>query len=675
MKPSKYHLTLAFCFLLIPFIGSSQKPPIKFGNVPLDQLKMKLYEKDTNANAVILADYGTSRFDYGNDQFQVIFERHVRIKIINKDGYNWADHEVILYNNESRKEVFSGLKGMTYNMDGSKEEKTKLEKESIFNEKVDDNYDKVKFTMPNVKEGSIIEFTYSIRSDFYFNYRGWQFQYQIPVVWSEYRASFIEYYSYQKNFQGYIPMFIQEQESGRQSFTIRVQGQNNALSGTRTSSYTKDYDAQNVTNRWVAKDVPAFISEPYMTTSKNFISMVSFELESTNFPNEPVKYLRGTWEEVNNQFLSYDFFGGKVESSGFLKKELENVISDQDTDEEKVMKIYAFVKEKVKWNGSKTKYLANNLKRPFDEGEGSSAEINLLLTSMLQKADIQADPVIISTRDHGMVRTHIAVSSQFNYVICKVQMGDKVILLDATEPYLPISALPERCLNGKGYVISETNHGWIDIPATFNKSTKVAGEINISEAGELSGVLNFNFEGYNGLSERKKFFIKGQEDFFADLKSNSKWDIEKIEVENEKEYDKPFVVKYDADINTGVESLGDIIYLDPLLSSKYEKNPFSLEKREYPIDFSCPIEEVFYVTYILPEGYQLETPIKPFALLLPDGAGRFDYSVMMNGDKLVVLSKLKIYKTLFVMNEYPYIKEFFAHIVAKQNEQLVLKKV
>jgi len=48
---------------------------------------------------------------------------------------------------------------------------------------------------------------------------------------------------------------------------------------------------------------------------------------------------------------------------------------------------------------------------------------------------------------------------------------------------------------------------------------------------------------------------------------------------------------------------------------------------------------------------------------------------MMNGDKLVVLSKLKIYKTLFVMNEYPYIKEFFAHIVAKQNEQLVLKKV
>ncbi|MEQ6121133.1 transglutaminase domain-containing protein [Reichenbachiella sp. MALMAid0571] len=675
MKLAKPPFALVLIFLLIPLAGYSEKPPIKFGDVPLEQLKMKLYEKDTNANAVILMDYGTSHFDYGNDQFQVIFERHVRIKIINKDGYAWADHEVMLYNSDGRKEVFSGLKGVTYNLDGSKVEKTKLEKESIFNENVDDNYDKVKFTMPNVKEGSIIEFTYSIRSDFYFNYRGWQFQYQIPVAWSEYRASFIEYYRYQKNFQGYIPMFIQEQESGRQSFTIRVSSGIDPVSGERNSGYTNDYDAQNVINRWVAKDVPAFISEPYMTTSKNYISRVSFELESTKFPNQPIRYLRGTWEEVNKQFLDYDFFGGKVESSGFLKKELDGIISDQDSEEDRVNKIYAFVKKKVKWNGNKTKYLESNLKKPYDDGEGSSAEINLLLTSMLKKAGINADPVIISTRDHGMVRTHIAVSSQFNYVICKVQLGENIMLLDATEPYLPITALPERCLNGQGYVISETNHGWVDIPSTYNKSTKVGGEINITEDGELSGFLHFNFEGYNGLSERKKYFSKGQEDFITDLKSNSKWEIEKIEVENEQDYDKPFVVKYDAEINSGVESLGDIIYLDPLLSGKYEKNPFSLEKREYPIDFSCPIEEVYYVTYTLPEGYQLEAPVKPFTVLLPDRAGRFVYSVMMSGGKLIVMSKLNIYKTLFVMNEYAYIKEFFAQIVAKQNEQLVLKKV
>ena len=44
--------------LLCSFILQAQKPPIKFGDVPIDQLKMTTYDKDSSASAVILADYG-----------------------------------------------------------------------------------------------------------------------------------------------------------------------------------------------------------------------------------------------------------------------------------------------------------------------------------------------------------------------------------------------------------------------------------------------------------------------------------------------------------------------------------------------------------------------------------------------------------------------------------------
>lgn len=46
--------------VLFAATAEAQKPPIKFGDVPIEQLKMKRYEKDTSASAVVLADYGES---------------------------------------------------------------------------------------------------------------------------------------------------------------------------------------------------------------------------------------------------------------------------------------------------------------------------------------------------------------------------------------------------------------------------------------------------------------------------------------------------------------------------------------------------------------------------------------------------------------------------------------
>ena len=672
----KYFLktaTAVLIFVCLSLSSFAQNPPIKFGDIPLDQLKMKVYEKDSSASAVILADYGKSYIDYRVDQFQVIFERHVRIKIMNKDGYEWANHEIQLYHENDRKEKFSSLKGITYNLIGSKVVKNSIGKESIFEERLDDNRTKLKFTMPMVQEGSIVEFTYKVSSDFLFNYRGWRFQETIPVVWSEYQASFIEYYRYQSMFQGYIPMAINEKSEGRQRFTIRTESKNNAMVGHVPGS-TDDYEAQNTTYRWVAKDVPAFVSEPYMTTANDYISLVNFELESINWPNQPIKYVRGTWEKVNEQFNQSDFFGQKLSGSAFLKKELETVISDEDSDEEKIAKVYSFVRDKVQWNGQKAKYLSTNLKKPLDDGSGSSAEINLLLVALLKKAGLTADAVLISTRDHGRIKQHLAVSSQFNYVICKVQFGDSYALLDATEPYLPINALPERCLNSLGYVISDTNPGWVGIPSSFNKKTTIGGALKINDNGEILGSLTYKYSGYNSLDQRKNYYNKGEEDFLSDKKSSSTWGITDIEIENKEDLSKPFVIIYDAQIDDEAEILGNIIYLNPMLTGKYEKNPFTLEKREYPIDFSCPIEELYYTTFTLPEGYQLETPIKPFSVALPERAGRFTYNITLNGNTLTVMSKLNINKTQFVMGEYLFIKEFFAQIVAKQNEQIVLKK-
>ncbi|MFM8832839.1 MAG: hypothetical protein ACKOEV_04295, partial [Cytophagales bacterium] len=66
----------------------AQKPPLKFGDVTTDELKMTIYPKDSSAEAVVLGDYGESKLEYNKSQesFQIVFERVRRVKILRKEG-------------------------------------------------------------------------------------------------------------------------------------------------------------------------------------------------------------------------------------------------------------------------------------------------------------------------------------------------------------------------------------------------------------------------------------------------------------------------------------------------------------------------------------------------------------------------------------------------------------
>ena len=97
----------------------AQDAPIKFGKIEMADLQMKVYPKDTAAEAVILCDYGQSYHQYNSTVgLQMIYERHRRIKIFKKSGYEWATHSIATSNSKSGsgKEFVNDLRGATYNL-------------------------------------------------------------------------------------------------------------------------------------------------------------------------------------------------------------------------------------------------------------------------------------------------------------------------------------------------------------------------------------------------------------------------------------------------------------------------------------------------------------------------------------------------------------------------------
>ncbi|QHT69767.1 DUF3857 and transglutaminase domain-containing protein [Rhodocytophaga rosea] len=669
-------LICTISFLLISTWSIGQPDPVKFGKVELKDLQMKHYAKDTGAAAVVLCDFGNSYFRYSNEEgFQVYFERITRIKILKKSGYDWADGKIPFYRvSNSSEEEISNLKGFTYNLNGNEIVKDKLTKESVFEEKLSDNWYMKKFSMPNVKEGSVIEFSYTIKSDFLYNFREWQFQESIPVIWSEYRAVIPEYFNYKQLAQGYEPINTEEKMTDM-SFSIRIDADYSTY-GERTPARMENVQAKASSYRWTAKDVPAMKEEPYMTTIDDFVSKIEFELASTKFPGQMIKTYTNTWEALTETLLKSEYFGDQLARTGFVKNELAAISAKITEPSQKAIAIYEYVRKYMKWNGIKNKYTETTTKKAYEARTGNSADINLLLVAILKEAGLEANPVILSTRDHGRIMESYALLSKFNYVIAHVAIGDKYLLLDATDPVIGYTMLPTRCLNGLGWMVSSRNPGWVQLQTPERMVEVFTGKFDLDANGELKGTVDISKGGYSGLSMRKAILSDGKDKYIEEFKKKyPSWQISKHDFTDVEELNKAINAKYEVTLSEQVQVAGNMMYIKPLLTHATDENPFKLENRKFPVDFAVPMDETFSCFITIPAGYKVEELPKGAIVELPEKSGRFTFMTAVNGNVVQVTSRISLKKPVYYAEEYSYLKEFFNQVITKHAEQVVLKKL
>ncbi|HEY0610774.1 MAG TPA: DUF3857 domain-containing protein, partial [Chitinophaga sp.] len=227
-------MILAGCLLTL--LGTAQeKNKIKFGRISPEDFQKTSYDLDTGAHAVILADIGSSEFEAEQSYFRLVYKRHRRVKILDKTGYDAATEELYLRKfGSNREDKVSGLKAATYNLENGKVVETELESKSVFTEALDENFIRKKFTLPAVKEGSIIEYSYTIYSPSTYYLKAWSFQGEYPCLWSEYTVGIPEFFDYIFIAQGYHKFESKTREDVRKSFTFRFEKE--GAYGTKTGA-------------------------------------------------------------------------------------------------------------------------------------------------------------------------------------------------------------------------------------------------------------------------------------------------------------------------------------------------------------------------------------------------------------------------------------------------------
>ena len=681
-------LSIVSLFFIRQGINAQVVTTFKFGKISVTDFDVKPFTSDSNANALIIADIGSSEFVANANQrrFEVIFSEAKRIKIINKNGLSIASVSIPVYvNDKGLSEQIVNLKAYTYNIVDGKIVTTKLESKSIFSEKRSKNWTIKKFTFPSVTEGSIIEYTYDINSPFLFNLHSWEFQSEYPCLWSEYKAAVPEFFEYIHLTQGYQPFAENKEESIQQKFVFKdettYKGDGAGAGWEQKDELYQgkelfDFSGVVTTNTWAMHKIPALKEEPYTTTINNHLSKIEFQLSKIKYPQSPAIRYMTNWVKTAEDLMNEDNFGIQINRPNiWLQDEVKKIIKNANTPLEKAYLIYKFISNKFICTNHNAITTSDLLKETYKKFSGNVADINLLLIAMLRVEKIESDPIILSTRSNGLTSGEYPLIDRFNYLIVSAKIDGNYYNLDASVPGLGFGHLSVECYNGHARIIKKE----MAYPTYFySDSLKDASQTTVIIANDekdgFVGGVSTNISQIKSYDLRKDLLKLKETDYAKSYlgKLDDEIVIENFSIDSLTKFEEPISIKYDMKFK--MFDKAEIVYFNPLLGKEISKNPFSSQTRLYPVEMPYTKDYVYNLTMDIPKGYIVDEIPKSVRTYLNENEGVFDYIIKNFGDHIQLTCRLAIYKTVFDIDNYENLRNFYSQVVQKEAEKIVFKK-
>jgi len=644
----------------------------KFGKINKKDFILKNADKYKDDDAVILFKERKTWYEYNQiNGWQIVTQIHERRLLKNKDGFKYATKAIKLYGRNNEERVI--IKAITFNLDNGKIVKTKLSKKDIFKEKINHYWNQKKFTMPNLKEGSIIDWQYKIYSPYIQNIDDVIYKIDLPILYLTAEVKVPEYFHFKYSTTPYFPIKVTQSESD-----LNINMQDKTRYANSVGNYETHYQNRQVNVKLnvytiTLQDVAPISIEPYMNSINNYIGRVKFELSFTKFPNQIPKYIATSWDDVCKTIYLKSGFGNQIKKQYYFKKDLDQIIKPADSAEQKINKILNFVKNKIKWNKQYGIYADDGVIKAYKKGEGNVAEINFALIAMLNASGIKAYPVLISTNSHGTPL--FPTIDGFNYVITAVSSGAGYTLIDPTEKFAIPGVLPRRDLNWQGRLVKKDG---------FSESIDLFPEFYSVETDQIQADLNpdleikgFDFKKYTGniaLQKRKQVENLSTEDLIKLFEDQyDGLTIDKIRKSSLNQLQKPFKIKMQFDLEDAVEEIGPKISFNPALFLTEKENVFKSDKREFPVYFGYPFMSIYTIMIKIPDAYQIEKLPENVTYVLPENIGTFTYTISQNNNVIKLVIEQEINEPIIPSLQYADLKDFMGKIVQKENEKVILK--
>lgn len=629
-----------------------------------NNINTKVYAIDPDASAIILSEKKAIYLVYDNGGLIRKEYRHKIIKILKPDAFGLADIQ-IYYSEKDHRNYVHNIKATTYNLSDGVITASSVNSEDLLGKKIRGNTYRVSFSLPAVKAGSIIDYSYEEVSEYYASFFSWQVQGSYPKLSSEFVMEYperVEFTSISR--VGCVEKIYPSEED--------------ALAGTDSFCYVKSVRGGNVRSYWVRKNIPGVRLEPYVTNIHNYTERLDMQATGVTGGYGAVHF-NNSWAKVNENLWTKGGIRKMVEDSyGFMDEIVDSVRKLDTSVLVRTRALYSYVRANFKTNNEADNFTRSELKDIFYRKEGSSNELNLFLISLLQNAGIEAHPLLLSTSDNIRASKVFPVIDRLDRLVSIVKIGGDYILLDPSGKYNPFGMLKPDCYNGFAWILGDEGHG-IELSADLIKDkttfgVRVFGFSDSSAKMEIvqkfgmvrSGQLRREW----GLDEDKinDYMAKQEQHFPGDVT------VLNHTIENVKDPDASIVIKYDCRMDFAKNAKS--ISLNAVLLRYFEKNPFIATHRVLPIEFPYKFQYTYYINVALPGEMKVEGSFQPVSVELDGGAASYKKTTAFyEGINTIALNAvLSMDAATYDVGKYNAMREFFQTVIDDNNQVLTIKR-
>lgn len=616
--------------------------PPKFNDADLSKVKSLL---DENAPAEIL--YKSMHFMVDTSTGNLSKKYFYRVKIYDKDkAEDWLNLEIPLYSSNSSKETLGKFKAFTYNLENGNVVPVKVEKSSQYKSKESKYVTVTKFAFPSVKNGSVLEYQYEISSPFLFAIPEMLIESDTPSLVTEYVLDAPLNIAYNINYTGSIAPKYREVEERNM------------------------YGTQCKTFRFGYENLKGFKTEKWVRNDNNFRTKISAELNSTNF--RELKLYSSSWDQISKRLYENEEFGGELKKTKLAKENMPAGVLDMKTELEKANAIFSYVQKTFKWNKDRGIYTEDGIKKLLETKVGNAAEINLFLVMMLREAGINANPLIISTVNNGLINLISPNVSNMNFVLAALEIDGKQHIYDATVKQSSLDEVPLRNWNQYGVLVTKNKAVTIEMANIKVSNTFLTVEAKINEDGSVSGTYSdrdtgaFAMYAKDNYDDNPEKYKKVYKDNFA---------IDFTEIDSKVLENGAFESNMKFSSTNLIDHVGKKMIINPMLFLNKNSNEFDqTEARKFPIDFGAPTTKVKKVTLEIPEGYTIEEMPKDKKIVTQDKEIEYTYYVEKKGNKLEVTSTMKVASADYPKEYYSAFKQIWGVASKFENQVISLIK-
>ena len=653
----KKFLVPCFLFAFVTIAYTQAGPEVIYGQPTSLELNMTSYPKDPEAAGVVLFERGKTYVKLVGNYVRLIKEVHRKTKVLDAKNFTEANVGVPYYIGSTSKEKVVKLEAITHN----KGVKKYVAKDAYFTTNETNKWNLKRFTFPDVQDGSVLEYRYTIESPFFGFLDGWQFQGTMPKLYTEFVSEIPGNYSYRRSLVGTLPLLVNEVSLKESCFFI--------------PGYEMNADCELAV--YAMKDVPAFKKEGYMLSEKNYMARVTYELkEYYDFKGNKTEVSK-EWKDVDKEFRTDKDLGRQLGSKNFFENNIPPALLSETDPLAKAQGIYYFIQNHFNYNGKQRIFNDIRVKEAFEEKVGNSSEINLSLINALDAAGLDAKVALIATRDQALPTKLYPVLTEFNYAIAYLKIGATEYLLDATNKYIPFGFLPYQALNHQARVLDLKNGSfWTDVVPEKKNVEYINAQLALTENNTITGKVAETYVGYPSAIERIAIAKKGSKDYKAEKqKYLADAIISEFDIENLNTLSQNLKQTYTVEISP--ELAAGKWYVSPFfLANFYSENPFKLSERTYPVDFGYPRSQTFLMSLDLNGQYKVSETPQNTIVKLPDGAGECSVVYGNTGGKLTVRFSFKLNQHYFTPEKYKSLQDFFNTVVTMLNKEvMVLEKV